>query len=171
MKFVHIADVHLDAPFSELSNKENLGDIRRLEQRSAFKKVIEYVQKNDIEYLFIAGDLYEHEYAKKTSIDFVNNLFEEIKNTKIFIIPGNHDPYIKGSYYDTYDWSENVHICRKEIEVVHENDFDIYMTAFTDSYMDKSIIENIKIENNDRLNILLTHCDLNGSKDENRSFL
>ena len=26
MKFVHIADMHFDSPFVNLSNKENLGD-------------------------------------------------------------------------------------------------------------------------------------------------
>ena len=28
MKFVHIADMHFDSPFVNLSNKENLGEIR-----------------------------------------------------------------------------------------------------------------------------------------------
>ena len=37
MKFVHIADMHFDSPFVNLSNKENLGEIRRLDQRKAFK--------------------------------------------------------------------------------------------------------------------------------------
>ena len=31
MKFVHIADMHFDCPFTVLSSKENLGDVRRLE--------------------------------------------------------------------------------------------------------------------------------------------
>ena len=58
MKFVHIADVHLDRPFVNLSDKDSLGDIKRLEQRNIFKKVIEYIKENNIPYLFISGDLY-----------------------------------------------------------------------------------------------------------------
>ena len=46
MKFVHIADMHFDSPFVNLSDKENLGDLRRLEQRKVFKKVIEYIKEN-----------------------------------------------------------------------------------------------------------------------------
>ena len=38
MKFVHIADMHFDTPFKSLSAKENLGEIRRLEQRKVFKE-------------------------------------------------------------------------------------------------------------------------------------
>ena len=46
MKFVHIADMHFDGPFINLSDKEGLGDLRRLEQRKVFKKVIEYIKEN-----------------------------------------------------------------------------------------------------------------------------
>jgi len=38
MKFIHIADMHFDSPFVNLSEKELLGDKRRLEQRKIFKK-------------------------------------------------------------------------------------------------------------------------------------
>ena len=38
MKFVHIADMHFDSPFVKLSDKDILGDLRRLEQRKVFKK-------------------------------------------------------------------------------------------------------------------------------------
>ena len=70
MKFIHIADVHFDRPFVNLSDKEGWGDFRRLDQRKYFKKVIEYIKEEDIPYLFIAGDLYEHK--KKDSYLFGN---------------------------------------------------------------------------------------------------
>ena len=59
MKFVHIADMHFDSPFVKLSDKDILGDLRRLEQRKVFKKIIEYIKNNNIKYFFISGDLYE----------------------------------------------------------------------------------------------------------------
>ena len=39
MKFVHIADMHFDIPFSTLA-KNDLGNARRLEQRQIFKQII-----------------------------------------------------------------------------------------------------------------------------------
>ena len=87
MKFLHMADMHFDAPFSSLNSKKNLGETRRLEQRNVFKEIIKYVKENDIDYLFISGDLYEHEYVRKSTIDFINNCFKEIENTKVFITP------------------------------------------------------------------------------------
>ena len=38
MKFVHIADMHFDTPFRILSDRADLGEIRRLDQRKALKK-------------------------------------------------------------------------------------------------------------------------------------
>lgn len=82
MKFVHIADIHLDSVLMNLNRINNLSDIRRLEQREAIKKVIEYIKENKISYLFISGDLYEHEYVKQSTIEYINNLFKEIPETK-----------------------------------------------------------------------------------------
>ena len=65
MKFVHIADMHFDSPFVNLSDREHMGDLRRLEQRKVFKKMVEYIKENNIAYLFISGDLYEHQYIKQ----------------------------------------------------------------------------------------------------------
>jgi DNA repair exonuclease SbcCD nuclease subunit len=166
MKFVHIADMHFDIPFTSLNSRENLGEKRRLEQRNAFKKIIEYIKQNKIEYFFIAGDLYEHEYVRKSTIDFIANLFKEIPNTKIFISPGNHDPYIKNSYYDTYYFGDNVYIFNNSrIERYEDENVNIYGMAFTEFYMNESDLGNIKIPASNKPNILLAHCDLNGVKD------
>ena len=100
MKFVHIADMHFDSTFLNLSDKDIMGDLRRLEQRKVFKKMVEYIKQNKIEYLFISGDLYEHKYIKQSTIEYINNLFKEIPKTRIFIAAGNHDPKIKNSYYN-----------------------------------------------------------------------
>ena len=87
MKFVHIADMHFDAPFTTLNSKGDFGKIRRLDQREVFKKIIEYIKQNEIEYLFISGDFYEHEFIRKSTIEYINELFKTIPETLIFITP------------------------------------------------------------------------------------
>ena len=170
MKFVHIADMHFDSPFVNLSDKEGLGDLRRLEHRKAFKKVIEYIKENDIKYLFISGDLYEQKYIKKSTIEYINNLFKEIPETKVFIAPGNHDPYVKNSYYNKFNWNENVKIFNSNIEKVELEDADIYGFGFDDFYCKKSGIENIEIEDKNKLNILVIHGSLDGGTIENSEY-
>lgn len=169
MKFVHIADMHFDAPFVTLANKGKLADERRLEQRKVMKEVINYIKDNEILYFFITGDLYEQEYVKKSTIDFLNDLFKTIPNTKIFIIPGNHDPYINNSFYKKYNWNENVHIFSENLEIIEEPEVDIYGYGFNDYYMQNNYPK-IEIKNNEKMNILLTHGSLDAGTDEQRMY-
>ncbi len=162
MKFVHIADMHLDSPFVNLSEKDIMGDLRRLEQRKVFKKIVEYIQENNVEYFFISGDLYEHKYVKKSNIEYINKLFQTIPQTKIFIAPGNHDPITKNSYYNQYKWSENVTIFTSDIKKIEMPEADIYGYGFDDFYCSNSGVEEINIDNADKLNILIIHGNLDG---------
>ena len=170
MKFVHIADIHFDSPFVNLSDREYLGDLRRLDQRKVFKKVIEYIKENNIEFLFISGDLYENNYIKKTTIEYINNLFKEIPETKIFISPGNHDPYIKNSYYNKFSWNENVKIFNSKIEKVETENVDFYGFGFNDFYCTECDLENLEIENKNKLNVLIMHGTLNGASLEEKQY-
>ncbi len=163
MKFVHIADMHFDTPFENLNLKNNFGKIRRLDQREIFKKIIKYISENKIEYFFISGDFYENEFIRKSTIEYINELFKEIPQTKIFITPGNHDPYLKNSMYYNLEWNDNVKIFTSKIEKVETPEADIYGVGFEDFYCSNLNIENIKIENKNKINILITHGALNAS--------
>ena len=170
MNFVHIADMHFDSPFVNLADKEGFGDIRRMDQRNAFKKLITYIKENKIPYLFISGDMYEHKYVKKSTIQYINNLFQEIPETKIFISPGNHDPYVKNSFYNQFEWSKNVKIFNSKIEKVSYDDVDIYGYGFNNFYCDNCGIENLIIENPEKINILVIHGTLNGAILEDNNY-
>lgn len=170
MKFIQMSDMHFDCPFTSLAQIEGLSEKRRLEQRKIFKNIIEYIKQNNIELLFIAGDLYDQEYIRKTTIDYINNLFKEIPETKIYITPGNHDPYIKNSYYKEYNWNNNVYIFNSEIEKINIGKINIYGYGFNDYYCEDSKIEEIKLEETDKINILITHADLDSSKNKDGAY-
>ena len=164
MRFVHMADIHFDSPFSLLSTRENLSNKRRLAQRETFKKSIEYIKEEKIPFLFISGDLYEQEYVKTSTIEFINDLFKTIPDTQIFISPGNHDPYLINSPYNTFNWNDNVYIFNNEIKIIELEEVDIYGFGFNDFYCTNSNIENIQIKNKEKINILITHGSLDASK-------
>ena len=170
MKFVHIADIHFDSPFINLSDRETFGDLKRLEQRKVFKKVIEYIKPYNLKYLLISGDLYEHQYIRQSTIEYINNLFKEIPETKIFISPGNHDPYIKNSYYNKFNWNENVKIFNSKIEKIELPEVDIYGFGFDDFYCTDCGIENFEIENKNKLNILVIHSTISGANIEEKQY-
>ena len=164
MRFIHMADVHFDSPFTVLASRENLANERRLEQRKAFADTIEYIKENQIPFLFISGDLYEQKYIRKSTIEYINNLFKEIPNTQIFISPGNHDPFLINSFYNTFEWNNNVTIFNSEIKIIETEEADIYGFGFTDFYCENSQIEKINIKNKNKINILITHGSLDASK-------
>lgn len=169
MNFVHIADMHFDVPFTTL-NQNDLGNQRRLDQREVFRKIIEYIKQNEIEYFFISGDLYEHEYVKQNTIEYINNQFKEIPNTKIYIVPGNHDPKVKNSYYTKFNWNDNVFIFGEKIEKISQEDCDIYGFGFDNFYLKNTKINEITIEDPNKINILLTHGSIDGGNDELREY-
>lgn len=167
MKFVHIADIHFDMPFTVL-NKNDLAENRRLDQRKVFKKVIDYIKENNIEMLFITGDLYENEYVRKSTIEYINDCFKQIPNTKIYITPGNHDPYLNNSYYNQYSWNENVKIFTQMEKVQINKNIDLYGYGFTSFY---SKVTNLPQSlDTSKTNILLMHADLNGATKENTEY-
>ena len=167
MKFVHIADMHFDSPFVNLSDKNILGDLRRLQQRKVFKKVIEYCKENEVEYLFISGDLYEHKYVKLSTIEYINQLFKEIPRVQVIIAPGNHDPYIKNSYYN---WNENVKIFEPKIETIEKEEIVIHGYGFDDFYCTNCGIEEYEIEDTNKINILVMHGTIDGASIEEKQY-
>lgn len=170
MKFVHIADLHLDHPFVNLSDRDRLGDLRRLAGRKAFQKVIQYIQEKEIPYLFISGDLYEHPYVKQSTIKYINDMCKQIPNTQVFMAPGNHDPYLKNSYYHTFPWNENITIFSSNIKKVQTKEADIYGYGFDDFYCANSGVEKLSIQDPERINILIIHGTLEGSSQEEKQY-
>ncbi len=163
MKFAHIADMHFDTAFTSLENKKGLENIRRLEQREVFKKMVEEIKQRKIPYLFISGDLYEQKYIKQSTIEFINQQFDKIPETKIFIAPGNHDPYISNSFYAQYKWNSNVHIFKDKVEKIQTQEADIYGVGFSDFYSKSLGIEEISNLDSNKINIAIVHGTLDGS--------
>lgn len=189
IKFVHCADIHLDAPFISLGIKDNnsftsKSALRRMDLKNTFKNIMKLAQDEGAGYIFISGDLYEHSYVRKSTINYVNGIFKSLDNDKIkvFIAPGNHDPWAKGSYYVDFEWADNVyilagdktHVCFEEegICIYGPGAFPgIFMQdGFSDFSDVKTGNRSLGIErsiNRDFINILLVHgtLDLNIGQD------
>ncbi len=167
MKFVHIADLHLDTPLVSLKNNRELIKVRRNEHKQIFKDVIKYIKNEKIDVLFIAGDLFEHKFVEKSTIEFLIDSLALISNTKVFITPGNHDPLIKNSPYMTFEWPSNVKIFGEKIEKVSlTENIDIYGMGFENFEVSKNEFEKFKVEDLKKTNFLITHATLNGASNK-----
>lgn len=162
MKFIHIADLHLDTPLVSLKNNRNLIKKRRAEHKQVWKEVIELAKSEKVDFLFVSGDVFEHKYVEKSTIDYLISSLELIPEVKVLIAPGNHDPNIKNSPYRTYQWPENVTIFDGTIRKISIGDVDIYGFGFEDFELTENKMANFKVDDPDRINVLVTHGTLNG---------
>jgi len=158
LRFIHAADLHLDMPFTSLGTDEVLSHKRRGEQREALRKVCSLAKEKAVDIFLFSGDLFEHEYVQRSSIGYIKECLESL-SMPVFISPGNHDPYIKNSYYCSSAWPSNVHIFTGEMDrVILENlGVCIFGVGFDDFYVHKSRLTGFRVEDEGLVNILLTH--------------
>jgi DNA repair exonuclease SbcCD nuclease subunit len=157
VKFIHVADLHLDRLFTSIKQNRELVKQRRREGLQVFKDVIELTKTEKAPFLFISGDFFEQEYVTQDTIEYIISCFKTIPDVQIFISPGNHDPLIKNSPYNTYTWPENVTIFTSEIGKYSYDGVDIYGIGFEDYEMESDEIPKLKIDDENKINILVTH--------------
>ena len=108
LKLLHTGDLHLDSPFARLDPGH--AAIRRRELRDAFSEMVQYVHSHFIDILLIAGDLFDREFVTRETVEFLRREFARIPECKIFISPGNHDPFTEDSVYSRFSFGENVYV-------------------------------------------------------------
>lgn len=161
VSFIHCADIHLDAPFSVLG-KENLSGERRRDLKKTFEKIIDLVLEKNTDFLLIAGDLYEHEYAARSTIGWINEQFKKLGQKPVIIVPGNHDPYVKNSWYRSYRWNDNVHILTTENPEYYDKNANVYFygIGFDSFHQDNLPVQKSPQVMPQRFNICLIHGTL-----------
>lgn len=156
MRFIHIADVHLGAvpdpgcPWSASRGKEIWG---------TFQKVIELIQKEPVDLLLIAGDLFHHQPLSR-ELREVNELFSRIPQTQVVWMAGNHDYLKPDSAYRKINWAENVHgfFCQRP-EVIYLETLHtwVYGLSYEKREIRESLYRQIKPNRQPGYHILLAH--------------
>ena len=156
MKFFHIADTHLGAiPDAGFAWSEE----RRSEIWESFRSVVAKADRQEVDLLLIAGDLF-HRQPLMRELKEVNYLFSTLKKTKVVFIIGNHDYLKVDSYYLDFPWSENVTCLRgKECESVVFEDLDteVYGLSYHTREIKEPKYNDLQPEKKAGFSILLGH--------------
>ena len=92
MRFLHVADVHLDTSFSGRSEAVR----RRLRDasREAFRNAVDLAIREDVHAFLIAGDLFDGERLSFQTERFLLEQTERLGDHGITVVyaTGNHDP-------------------------------------------------------------------------------
>ena len=166
VKVLHCADLHFDTPFKELSKE--VSDTSKNELLEVFKKIIDLAIEENIEVLLIAGDVFDNLTVNKNTLFFISDQIKRIKNIKVFISPGNHDPYNEKSFYSMINWPENVYIFKGDMEFkeVKELNLIIWGAGFRNNYENETLLKSINVENN-KINIMLLHGEITSFNSKN----
>ncbi len=94
MKFIHAADIHLDTPLQGLVHYAGapVNEIRNATRR-AFEKLLDAALAHQVDFVIIAGDLYDVGLKSFESALFFNRQMTRLKEggIDVYLLHGNHD--------------------------------------------------------------------------------
>ena len=93
-RFFHAADIHLDSPLTGLAGIEGrMAERIRSAPRAAFEALVERVIVDKVDFLVIAGDLYDGTWRDyKTGLFFAEQMgLLNQASIPVFVLHGNHD--------------------------------------------------------------------------------
>ncbi|MDD5729157.1 MAG: DNA repair exonuclease [Victivallales bacterium] len=95
IKFIHCADLHLGSPFKGISSvNPALGAALAAATFGAFRNIVDAALGNRVDFLLIAGDVFDNADRSLRSRLFFRKQLERLasENISCFIACGNHDP-------------------------------------------------------------------------------
>jgi exonuclease SbcD len=160
VRFIHTSDVHLDTSFSGSSFPARLGDRKREAIRSVFRRILDEARSREVDFVLIAGDLFESDRITPDTVEFLKRQLKSIDPIRVFISPGNHDPFMTGSPYREETWPDNVHIFGAEEFQAFELPLlgvRIIGFGFAHPYLEDRHFRRLPVLSMDRFNIVLSH--------------
>jgi exonuclease SbcD len=93
-RFIHTADIHLDSPLRGLSSYEGAPvDVLRDAPRAAFRNLIDSAIEEKVDFMVIAGDLYDGNWRDyNTGLFFISEMGRLNRaDIPVYLVYGNHD--------------------------------------------------------------------------------
>lgn len=166
MRFIHTADLHIDSPLRGLSRYDG-APLERLRgaTRRALQRLVDLAIDERIDFLLIAGDLYDCDWQ-----DFHTGLFVREQMARlgragipVFIVQGNHDA--QGVISRQVPWPDNVKVfSSRTAETAHLPALGVAIHGH--SFPDRAVPEDLALGFPDAVpgcfNIGLLHTSLAG---------
>ena len=165
-RFLHAADIHLDSPLKGLAGHEGRAVERiRAATREAFDQLIGSAIDEQIDFLIIAGDLYDGDWRDyKTGLFFTAQM-GRLNNAGIpvYLLQGNHDA--ESQITRRLELPENVHLFSSRKPQTFEPD-ELSVALHGQSFHQRNVTENLALVYPDPVsgafNIGVLHTGLGG---------
>lgn len=123
MKFLHLADLHLDSPFIGLKQSmQNLQEALIQAPYQAFEQAVSSAIAYEVDVVVIAGDIYDSQAQTIYAQHFFQQQLKRLDQAEIpvVMIHGNHD-YIQASQR-RIQYPDNVHLLGADSEAIESVD-------------------------------------------------
>ena len=167
MRFVHAADIHLDSPLRGLENYPGAPvDQIRGASRTAFIKLIDLCQEENVDFLIIAGDVFDSDLKDfHTALFVVQQLRKlEAAGIPVYLILGNHDSHQEMSRRTP--WPGNVHVFdhkRPQTVTIDKLNVALHGRSFPKREVLENLVPEYPLPISGLFNIGLLHTNANGS--------
>lgn len=178
MKFIHTSDWHIGRLFHNISLLED--------QEYVLEQIIGYAQKESVDAVVIAGDIYDRSVPPASAVDVLDRVLNTIctdLNIPILLIPGNHDSAERLRFGSSLMKSSGLYIFGDLAKItipVHIKGVDFYGIPYADPDTVKSQFQEQVNTHNDAhkllmsriqeslkpnaMNVLISHCFIDGGE-------
>ncbi|QSX08011.1 DNA repair exonuclease [Alkalibacter rhizosphaerae] len=160
--FLHSADLHLGGAGASVVLPRSIRTRLRQGSWEAFARLVHICRDKNIDFLFLAGDVFDHDRIRMTDLKAMASTLASLERTRVFIAPGNHDPMEGRLSYGAVDWPENVIIFSRETwtEVEINDWLSIWGFGWKNNSLDGDRVSFDVDMNLLKTNVLLVHGDL-----------
>ena len=164
--FIHTADLHLDSPFKGLRQVDGeIADLLKDATFRAFDNVVELALKNKVDFLLVAGDVYDAaDRSLRAQLKFADGLKKlAVAGIRSFVCHGNHDPL--DGWSASLHWPDGVHIFGPQLESVsmsigEEEVVLIHGISYPHNQIDDSFGRGFKRQGSQPFQVGLFHCSV-----------
>jgi len=162
IRLLHTADLHLDRGFRGFPGLK--GTMRRMEIIDKFINIMEIAQKEKVQAVLIAGDLFDNDKPSMGTVEVVKEQFRILKKAgiNVLITPGTHDYNDPVSVWNREVFSENVHVFKSTMftgKNYPDLNLTVYGAANNTSDSSRHIMRDVKLEtdNSFRNKVIMAH--------------
>lgn len=160
MRFLHTGDLHLDSAFSTSGTVG--AEAKREGQRRMLGRIFELAAERRCDMMLVAGDLFDSRYVTPETEKYIRELVAEA-GIPVIVAPGNHDPYVQGSFYSRDDLPENLYVfSSSELQCFDFPELNtvVWGYAFTSAALTRSPLAGEDRGADTGIKLLCAHADL-----------
>lgn len=165
-RFLHAADIHLDSPLKGLANQDGGAAERiRTATREAFDQLVSLTIEEQVDFLIIAGDLYDGDWRDyKTGLFFTGQMGRlRASNIPVYLLHGNHDA--ESQITKRLDLPDNVYVFgtrKPETFVVEDLNVALHGQSFRQRDVTENLVPDYPAPVSGAFNIGVLHTGLGG---------